>query len=286
MSKPFDSTMKDLLDHFAIDWVSWLAPVFNLPATVQVQPCDVDLSTVQITADKVFQLCASETGYLHIEPQSSRDDSLPLRLTCYNLLINYKRSGPVHSVVVLLRREAQFPGLTGVFHNFDNLVFRYGIVRVWELDGEALLHGPIGSTPLALLTDSANGQLKEYVNRLAERYREANVPEDVESLLLTSGYILLGLRYTQEEIRTAFLGASGMQESVTYQAILREGEARGEARGSLLSRQADIITVLEARFGFITEDLKNTILVNTDTDRLKEIMIQAATIASLDELVI
>ena len=73
MSKPYDAAMKQLLDDFAIDWVDWLAPLFGLPSTVDVEPLDVDLSTVQVSADKVFRFKAPAEGLLHIEPQASWD---------------------------------------------------------------------------------------------------------------------------------------------------------------------------------------------------------------------
>ncbi len=299
MSKPFDSVMKDLLDNFSIDWVSWLAPVFELPPTLQVQPCDVDLSTVQITADKVFELCPPYSGFLHIEPQSSRDADLPVRLACYNLLIESKNYEPVYTVAVLLRREAQFPDLTGILRRqYGNqqqyLEFHYGIVRVWELDGNALLSGPIGATPLTLLTDTVAENLKHYVDALEQRYIEEQIPDAVQSFLLTSGFILSGLRYTKAEIRAAFKGVSAMKESVAYEAILEEGEERGEIRGEIRgvklgeikSRQEDILAVLEGRFGFLTAELVDAILAITESQRLKALVLQAATIDSLDQLVL
>ena len=51
MAKPFDATLKQLLDLFAVDWIDWLAPTLGLPAHVEVEPIDVELSTVQFSAD-------------------------------------------------------------------------------------------------------------------------------------------------------------------------------------------------------------------------------------------
>jgi hypothetical protein len=39
-------------------------------------------------------------------------------------------------------------------------VFRYRVVRLWELPVETLLTGSLGLLPLAPLTDQAAGQLK------------------------------------------------------------------------------------------------------------------------------
>ena len=34
MAKPFDATLKQLLDLFAVDWIDWLALKLGLPSTV------------------------------------------------------------------------------------------------------------------------------------------------------------------------------------------------------------------------------------------------------------
>src|SRR5438445_12199426 len=44
-------------------------------------------------------------------------------------------------------------------------------------------------------------------------------------------YVLLGLRYDRGQIDQLYRGVVGMEESVTYQAILEKGAIVGEARG-------------------------------------------------------
>jgi len=40
MSKPFDATLKQPIDLFAVDWLEWLAPALGLPGSVGVDPLD------------------------------------------------------------------------------------------------------------------------------------------------------------------------------------------------------------------------------------------------------
>ena len=87
MTKPFDTTLKDLLNVFAIDWADWLGPEIGLSAKIEVEPHDIDLSTVQMSADKVFRLKLPAKGILHIEPQASYDSGFPGRLLQYNALL-------------------------------------------------------------------------------------------------------------------------------------------------------------------------------------------------------
>lgn len=115
MSTPFDDTLKVLLDRFASDWMSWLAPRLDLPATTRLTPVDVNLPTVQVSADKAFVLDPPGTGVLHIEPQASWDGHLPARIHNYNSLHDERVGTPVYSVALLLRREANASAITGRF---------------------------------------------------------------------------------------------------------------------------------------------------------------------------
>ena len=249
MSGPYDASLKHLLDQFTPDWVGWLGPRFGLPADAAADPLDVDLSAIKATADRVYRLRPPNEGLLHLEPQSSWDGDLPDRLHLYHTLLHNRYGGPVYTVTVLLRREANSPQLTGVLSRRypdgrEYLRYEYGVIRVWTLPAEPLLAGGIGVAPLALLTDEAEGRLRELVDRLGGRCDAEGLPPGVRDGLLTAGYLLLGMRYDEDVIQNAFIGVRGMKESVTYQAILREG--RQEAR--LEERRQSILAILSERF--------------------------------------
>ena len=77
---------------------------------------------------------------------------------------------------------------------------------------------------------SAGSNVTAILAHLVERLRrEAPPAEGLELLVAT--YTLLGLRYDRSLADQLLRGVREMHESVTYQAILEEGEARGEARG-------------------------------------------------------
>jgi hypothetical protein len=285
MSKPFDTTLKQLLADFAVDWVGWLAPRVGLPATVGVEPLDVDLSTVQLSADKVFRLLPPAEGLLHIEPQAGWDRDLAERLHLYNALLHDRHGGPVYSVALLLRREANRPTFTGALTRSypdgrEYLRFAYEVVRVWELPAEPLMTGGIGALPLALLTDEADGRLGEMVDRMDARMRAENVPDPVRVMVHTSGMLLLGLRYDDTTIHNAYLRARGMRESTSYQAILREGRAEGQ----VLTRQEDLLDILRERFGVVPPEVEQSIRNTTDATRLRDAIRQAVKMANLADL--
>ncbi len=289
MSKPYDATMKHLLDEFAADWVSWLAPIVGLPVAVDVEPLDVDLSSVQYSADKVFRLCPPGEGLLHIEPQSTWDGKLPERMMLYNGLLHERYLGPVYSVTLLLRRGADSPLLTGTLSRKypdgrEYLRFNYSIVRVWELSAESLLSGNIGAIPLSLLTDEATGRLGEFVDRIDDRLRSMGTDESTRKLILTSSYILLGMRYDEVVIDQAFIRTRGMKESTTYQAILREGRDEGRDEGVIAARKQAILDILAERFGVVTPEVQSRIQSANDASRLQFAVRQSMRIASPGDL--
>jgi len=297
VAKAFDATLKQLLDAFAGDWVSWLAPRIGLPADVGVDPLDVDLSTVQFAADKVFRLLPPANGLLHLEPQSSWDGELADRMHVYSTLLYDRYKVPIHSVALLLRRDANTPKLTGTLtRSHDDgrryLQFEYDVIRVWELPCEPLLASGPGAAPLALLTDDAKGQLRKIVSGIDTRMRAENASEKTRKLVLTSSFILLGLRYNDNEICDAFLGVQGMKESTTYQMILEEGRVEGfengrqEGRqeGRLAARRETLIAVLEERFPELPAELRARIEQVQDVSELLSAVRRAARIARIEEL--
>lgn len=288
MAGAFDGTMKQLLDACAADWVAWLAPLVGLPANVPAEPLDVELSTVQPVADKVFQLGAPASGLLHLEPQSAHDLTFPDRLLLYNVLLEHRYGGPVHTVALLLRRAAQSPALTGALARADAtgaeyLRFRYTVVRVWELKADELLAGGLGATPLALLTDDAEPRLQEVAKRFAARVTaEANTAD--ANLLLSCAFILSGMRYDKSVGQALFAGVQKMRESTTYMAILEEGHAEGLAAGRAAGiadgEQRALLALIRARFGAVPPAVEAKVRATTDTAILEAAVARALAVAT------
>src|SRR5262249_34983359 len=145
---------------------------------------------------------------------------------------------PVHSIVILLRPQAQHFQTTGRIEYASRpgrgkMDFHYEVGRLCERPVEQLLTGPLGPVPLAPLGRPAPGQppqeaLASVIDRLAERLqREA--PAQSERLL-TAAYVLTGLRLEWDLIRNLFAGVlpmDVMRESTVYQGILNEGREEG-----------------------------------------------------------
>jgi predicted transposase YdaD len=227
MTKPFDATTRYLLEAHPDAWPRYL----GWPVPWPVGVINADLSTITSEADKVLRVGAPEPWLLHIELQSGHDRDLARRLLRYNVLLDVRHDLPVQSVVVLLRPEADSPGLSGTLQRRVpgrdiHHEFRYQVVRVWQQPVGAILEGGLGTLPLAPLADVSSADLPGIIRRMDESCAARPRRPDA-ALLWTATYLLMGLRYPREIATQLLQGVRGMKESVTYQAILEEGEARG-----------------------------------------------------------
>ena len=235
--KPFDATMKDLIE---ADAASWAALASSTPPT-SVRFEDADVSSVTAAADKVLRVVdATGEWLLDLEPQSSHAGDAPDALHLYSTLLEHRHKLRVRSVLLLLRPEANATAATGLLERYHPdeedpyLVFRYCVVRLWQEPVERFLRGGLGTLPLATLTDEARGHLTEVVDRIETRLREEASPALAERLLAGT-FMLLGLRYELEEIPDTLRRNTHVEESSTYQFILRRGEIKG-IRDSLIDQ--------------------------------------------------
>lgn len=131
------------------------------------------------------------------------------------------------SVAVLLRPEADSPQLTGTlkraFPGQEPIsVFRYRVLRVWQLPVDELLSGGIGTLPLAPISAVTEARVPDVIRRMKERLSQERRRRRVNDLWAVT-YTLLGLRYSDAFADLLFQEVLGMEESTTYQAIVRKG---------------------------------------------------------------
>jgi predicted transposase YdaD len=200
-----------------------------------VEVIDTDVSTVSAAADKALLIRDPEPWVLHVELQSSWDGTMPRRLHHYNAFLEYRWEVAVHSLVILLRREADSPQMDGTYQRAFGTetpyrYFRYQVVRLWQLPLKVLLEGGLGLLPLAPLTDEAEPQLPAVIRRMQERITGGSSGDEAANLW-TATDVLLGLRYSRDFIDQLLQGVGTMEDSVTYQAIVEKGYRRGLEKG-------------------------------------------------------
>ncbi len=284
MTKPFDATTKDLLEADPVAWLAYL----GITPQAAVEVIDSDLSTVTAEADKVFRVAALEPYLVHVEMQSSADRTLPRRLLRYNVLLDYRHDMRVWTVAILLRPEADASLLTGSLelrlpdgqpvHDF-----RYTVVRAWRQSTDVILKGPLSTLPMALLADLPPEAARSVIQRIDNRLiREATDPEAAR--LMSSTFLLAGLRFEQETIAHLFSGVKSMgflsykilKDSSSYR-LLEDMLRADEARSILLGQATD-------RFGPPTESQKALLEGIASHDRLVHLCKRVLTATTWEEL--
>jgi predicted transposase YdaD len=302
--KPFDATLKGMLQASPQDW----AALAGHPAT-EVRVVDTDISTFTGAADKVLQLGGNQQGLLHFEFQAGPDATLPRRLCVGNALLEHRHELPVWSVAVLLRPQAKLANLTGLYERSwpgedSYLSFRYGVVLVWELPPERFLQAGPGTLPLAPISAVKESDVPGVIGRMKDRLRRR--PRAEARDLWTAAYVLLGLRHAPGQVARMFEGVVAMEESSTYQVILREGMARGIQQGLEKGlREGRLAGQEEGRQEGAVEEIRRALLLlgashfktppgpdvrtalesNDDIGNLEQLLVRLPTVNSWAELV-
>ena len=269
--RPFDATTKHLLESDPVGWLRYV----GLPASDPVTVVDADLSTVLAEADKVVRIAGSAPRLVHLEMQAGYDATMPARLLQYNALLHRRHGLPVASTVVLLRPAADGPALSGTLQlDWDGdryLMFSYRVVRAWQQPVDAVLAGGLGILPLAPIADIAPADLPTVLGRMAERLATEAAPDQAATLWAAT-YLLAALRYRPGEADVIRSMGEAMRESWAYQEILREGEARGEARGRAEEASRVLIRLGTRRLGQPDAATTASLAELTDVERIERMI--------------
>jgi len=279
MAKSYDATLKELLEGSPDDW-----PVLLGLPRARADVIDADVSTFTGAADKVLRVRGQPDWILHLEFQSGPDESLPRRLHTANVLLDGRHGLLVRSVAVLLRPRAFRSNLTGLYERgFEgrdaHLVFRYQILRVWQTPVETFLTGGLGLLPLAPISAVRKSELPSVVKRIQERLSKLELRADA-ARLWTATLVLMGLRYPKSLAERLLQEVIGMEESVTYQAIVQKGRELGrleELRRTLLLQGAE-------KFGSPDASTAATVEAVEDIQRLERLAVHLLHASNWEEL--
>lgn len=277
MDRPFDPTLKTLAELSPTDWLP-LARRRRRRVTIE----DSDIGTIVSGAtDKLFRVHDEPEYLLHLDFESGhfRAD-LPLRLRLYNSVIEYRHQRVVLSVPVLLRPAADSPQWDGLLqrglpNELPVSTLRYEVIRVWELPVEQLLAGGSGTLALAPISNVPEGEVRQVIRRMKERLSGPKPPRRAADVW-AAAYVLLGLRYSDQMANNLFAEVLGMEESVTYQAIVRRGRAEEGRRLLLL--------LGESKFGPADAAARAAIERIDDLSQLEELVVRHSSVNSWQEL--
>ena len=217
----YDNICKFLAENFKDDLATWLlgSPV----KLTELSP--TELSNEPIRADSLILLQSDEL-VLHIEFQTDTDKDIPFRMLDYR--IKGHRRFPhkkMRQIVIYLRKT----GSELVYENnfkLENTYHQFEVIRLWEQPTEQFLTVP-GLFPFAALSQTNDPtmvltQVAQAVERITEQRLQRNIA--------AASSVLAGLVLNKDVIRKIFRSEI-MRESVIYQEILEEGEAKGRAEG-------------------------------------------------------
>jgi predicted transposase YdaD len=301
MSKPFDATMRELIELGPAAWLRFLHIPIADPACVLV--IDSNLSTVTADADKVLLVNEQAPWIEHVELQAGRDIELADRVHGYSTLLRRRHKVPVHTTIVLLRPAADGSELTGTHELRDRHGdvydwFRYDVVRLWHQPVEEILAAGLPVLPLAPVADVPANKIPEVLAVISERLITESSPEQAATIWAATK-ILLGLRYSIEQVAelvrgvsAMILGIRGIEESSVYQDIFAKGEAKGLsegrveglAEGRLEEARQVLLQLGSKKFGEPEAAMRAQITAIVDVDTLNAFVARILDVATWDEL--
>jgi predicted transposase YdaD len=279
MSKPFDATLKELLER---DPPGWLA-LAGYPGCEAVL-IDADVSTVTAASDKVIQVRGNPDWLLDINFQRGPDSSLLQRSHLYNAVLSYRQELLVRSLIVLLSPKANLSNLTGTYEESfpgepPHVCFRYQVIRVWELPVERVLSGSVMLLPLAPISAVSEVELPGVVSRMKTRF-DSEIEAAQRRELWTTAYVLMGLRFHRPMIDRLLKEVMAMEESTTYQGIIEEGMARGK----IVATREVLLFQGEERFGPPPESIRHRIDALRNLQELHRLLHRVLSVSSWEEL--
>lgn len=129
--------------------------------------------------------------------------------------------------VVVYLKPSSSPLVRQTVFELSRTRHEFDVIRLWEQPTELFLSVP-GLLPFAVLTQQGNPeQILRQVDQAAGRLERNRRSDVVASVSVLAGLVL------GKDIIQKILRQDVMRESVIYQEILAEGEAKGEAKAEI-----------------------------------------------------
>ena len=295
MAHSFDATLKDLLEPQPEDFV----PAFGLPTTRPVIPINIDLSTISAATDVAMGFGDPLQEIVDLNFQSGPDREVAQRCHLYNAALNFRFGVPVRTIIVLLRPKADAKEIIGKLayaSGCTKVEFTYEVVRMWQQPLEPFLTGGVNLLPLATLCQMPAGRTMEEGLRGVVRDIDRRLAAECEHAkavrLMTSAFILTGLRVQRDALGSIYDGVRIMHESSAYDMIHDEGLAKGLAvgrtegltEGCIKGEQRLLLRLGRKRLGQPDEATIAALHAIKDLDRLERLGDAVIDVGSWQEL--
>ena len=231
-----------------------------------------------------------EEAILHIEAQTDDSTHQPmhLRMLAYSSILALEHGKNVYSTVLYLRPPA---GRNDEgFYSYGNEdrgggVFRYNVIRVYELPGETFLDpAAVGLLPFtALMEPPADMTPQAWVEKCIETTQAADVSREMCANLLFALSLFGSLVHPNDFFQDPFLEAI-MQESPFYEQVIKRGITQGIEQGEFRIKQDDVIKLLTHQFPEISGTVVDEIREIKEFSRLDTLFDQILTAKTFDDI--
>src|SRR5215469_5066966 len=287
MAKPWDESLKKLVQADPQAFVSWFVPDASFTGA---RPHELKHWTLEVDALLEVQVNGQDM-LLHLEFQTYNDPEMAERLLRYNVLARSEHRLPVLSCVIYLlgSGEASTSPLSWMLPTEQEVLrFHYQSIALKALLPEGVIRtGLTGLLPLLPLTK--NGARREIVETMFSRLLAAKKIE-----LVPIGYTLASLAFSRENpgdqdwlFRRFHEMHDILRETPIYQEILKEGREegleQGLQRGQLEAlRQAVGERVVE-RFPRLVRLTKKQVVLIEDPEVLRYLLVKVSVAQSAEE---
>jgi predicted transposase YdaD len=264
--RPFDAALKKIAD---LDPAA-LARLVGEDAT-DIEVLNSDLST-KLAADRVL-LVRTKNYILLIELQAQRDPKLVARLRAYSGLLTLAYGLPVRKVVILLCKAADHASLTGEYRDrWDNCT--YEVLRLWEISPAIFFSGVTSLLAFAPLCDVSEEELPALIGRMTVEIG-ANYDVPMQKEIWACANVLMGLKFRPHVANEILIGVFNMLDlstSTTYQELVKDAKAEGEARGRSTEARRILLKLGAERLGEPGEQTQEVLKAIKSHERLEDLL--------------
>jgi predicted transposase YdaD len=277
----YDRTMKRLTSVFTSDYVQFVLgaqPVDAEPVDIEEQ--DKELPALSREVDFVARVrMDGQSILLLIEFQTVWAADMPQRMAGYCWRLYERYHEPVYPVVVVLK-----PG--GVLQRAwtmrarGRLVAscRFEVMPLWKMDAESVVSQKlVGLYPLLPLMRWPEKKPQDVLEQSQQLILDQIPDREPRADAYVALRVLSGIAYPLELVEQILQRRALMLESPVYRKILEEGRQEGLC--------ADVLAVLEVRFGQLPASLAQQVAQVTDRDRLEALHRRAVVVESLEVFV-
>ncbi len=136
---------------------------------------------------------------------------------------------------------------------------------------------------MAPLADMGALSIDRVIRRIDDGIRAETDGAEAD-IFWTSTFLLLGLRYPLDVVKSLMKEIRGMRESVTYQAILDEGREEGEMQGAVNEARELLVRIGTRRFGSPGSRVIDLIRGITERETLEQLVERVLVVMSWQEL--